>query len=199
MFTRYGDDMRLDDWVRENQKHYLGCIFAIVAEWVRRGKPKGQQGNHDFREWEGAMDYIVHDLMGCAHLMDGHDVAKKRMHSKQVSFVRQLCLVAPKGEWVSASTVHTIANTNEVIIPGLRDQWDERQGPKSVGMTLNNAFRELSGNVDAREVEMEGFVLNRVSRDEPELLPGELQREMLVGYGTTHARWWYKFEFDWLS
>src|SRR5262249_7028655 len=42
--------------------YYLGCVFAVVREWVQAGEPQLQpdgSGFHDFREWAGVLNWIV--------------------------------------------------------------------------------------------------------------------------------------------
>ena len=36
--------------VRQQQVYYLGCVFAVIREWHRLGKPRTEETRHDFRE-----------------------------------------------------------------------------------------------------------------------------------------------------
>ena len=64
------------DHVKANQPYYLGCVFSVLGEWYARGRPRTDEGRHDFRVWAGACDYIVQNVAGdFAPLLEGYDTS----------------------------------------------------------------------------------------------------------------------------
>jgi len=73
-----------------NQPRFLGCVFAIVAEWVTRGQPRPREHRHDFREWAQSLDWIVQNLLRAAPLLDGHEDARSRGSDPRRNWLRSL-------------------------------------------------------------------------------------------------------------
>src|SRR5438067_11374824 len=56
--------------IRANQSYYQGCVFAVIREWYRAGRPKSCELRHDFRGWFQALDWIVQNPFRAAPLME---------------------------------------------------------------------------------------------------------------------------------
>jgi hypothetical protein len=62
--------------VRANQSYYLGCVFAVIKEWHRLGKPHTPERRHSFTRYTQNIDWIIQNIfkvdlpMFCDH--DGH-------------------------------------------------------------------------------------------------------------------------------
>jgi hypothetical protein len=135
-----------------NQSYYLGCIFAVAAEWIRRGKPRTAESRHDFREWAQALDWIVQNLFGAAALLDGHEQAQERVSNPALSWLRQVCLAANQagkcGQDLSATDIFELCADECVEFPrrtgnGMRPD----EGCKLVGQLLAKAFRQADGHL----------------------------------------------------
>jgi hypothetical protein len=57
--------------IRARQPYYLGCVFSILSEWIRRGRPRTDESRHTFRDWAQSLDWILLNLCGRkARLLD---------------------------------------------------------------------------------------------------------------------------------
>jgi hypothetical protein len=152
--------------IRANQSYYLGVVFAIVREWIRRGRPRSQEMRHDFREWCQTLDWIIQNILSEAPLMDGHEPAQERVSNPALTFLRKLTLAVAEqgrtGEPLPASVLFEIAEAAEVPIPGLREP-DADKGMRSIGMVMARLFKTTD------TLELEGF---RVTRREIEASRG---------------------------
>jgi len=153
--------------VRANQSYYLGVVFAIVREWIRRGRLRSQEMRHDFREWCQTLDWIIQDILGEASLMDGHEAAQERVSDPALTFLRKLTLAVVDqgraGEPLIASTLYEIADAAQVPVPGLREP-DEDKGKRAIGMLMARLFKTTV------TLELDGF---RVTRRESEKFRGD--------------------------
>ena len=148
--------------VRANQPFYLGCVFAIVREWIANGKPRTKETHHDFREWCQNLDWIVRGVIGAAPLMDGHQQAQERVSNPALTFLRKLALAVADqdrlNEALIASVLYEIAEAGDVSIPGLKES-NEEQGKRQIGTVVARLFKATA------TVELDGF---RVTRNEVE-------------------------------
>ncbi len=78
--------------VRANQGLYLSAIFAIIREWKRHGCPRSRETRHDFREWCGALDWILQNICGMAPLLDGHREEQVRTSNPGLQWLRQVAV-----------------------------------------------------------------------------------------------------------
>lgn len=138
--------------VEANQPYYLGCVFAVVWEWILRGKPHTTESRHDFREWAQALDWIVQNLFGTTALMDGHEQAQERVSNPALSWLRQVCLVTDRagkcGQEISATEIFELCVEEGVEFPRRSgSEMRTEEGRKLVGQLLARAFRQVDGAV----------------------------------------------------
>jgi hypothetical protein len=159
-FTNYSEGS-LFDHVAANQAHYLGCVFAIVREWVEQGKHKTSETRHDFREWAQVLDWIVQNILGEAPLMDGHEQAQERVSNPALTWLRKVALAVSDDEMLDkallASELGQICENHDIEIPGLKDSSDEDRRNKQIGSILGRIFRD-SGN---EMIELDSFTIDR--------------------------------------
>lgn len=152
--------------VRARQPYFIGCVFAVAAEWLAHGKPRTTETRHDFRPWAQALDWIVQKLFESAPLLDGHRAAQERVSNPALNFLRAVALAADRahrlGESFTASNLAELAESAGVPIPGLRQVGDERAAAKQIGIHLGRVFREGDGEA----VEVDGFTIRRTEREE---------------------------------
>lgn len=48
--------------VRANQSYYLGCVFAVIREWQRLGKPRTFERRHSFTLYTQSLDWISQNI-----------------------------------------------------------------------------------------------------------------------------------------
>ena len=138
----------------------MGCVFAVVQEWHRRGKPKTNKTNHDFREWCQSLDWIVQNIFHAAPLMEGHEAAKQRAANPNLSFLRVVAIKLNErhrlDQQISASEIAEICLAEDIEIPGLgAESQTVEQGPQQIGKIMGGLFK------DAAEVLFDEFRLVR--------------------------------------
>ncbi|HOW67942.1 MAG TPA: hypothetical protein P5186_16245 [Candidatus Paceibacterota bacterium] len=147
--------------VTKRQSHYLGCVFAVIREWHRQGKPRTQEVRHDFREWCQILDWIVQNVCGMAPLMDGHLDAQQRVSSPILTFLRRIALeielTEQLGSPLSASSIIELANNADLVVPGLSrdDTLNEEKAKKLLGMKLGTVFKKQN------TIELDNFTVTR--------------------------------------
>jgi hypothetical protein len=101
----------------------MGAIFAVIDESYEKGKPRTNETRHDFREWCQSLDWIVQNIFKEAPLMDGHEEAKERASSPQLTFLRSIALRLNEedklDQTISANTIADLCLENSIEIPGL--------------------------------------------------------------------------------
>ena len=150
--------------VRANQPYYLGCVFEVIREWVKQGKPKSQECQHDFREWAMTMDWIVQGIFDVAPLLDGHRTAQERASNPALNWLRSVALAVKAenqcGDELTASTIVEVCQNHGLDIPGLKNLTDDDQAKMRVGTVMSNLFRNTN------PVQVEEFGVTRSSMTE---------------------------------
>jgi len=76
--------------IEAKQTFYLGCVFAVIREWVEEGKQRTTDARHDFREWTQSLDWIVQSLFNLPPLLDGHQEIQTRVANPSMQWLRSL-------------------------------------------------------------------------------------------------------------
>ncbi len=132
--------------VLARQAECLGCIYAIAAEWWRRGCPRTEELGHDFRDFTQACDWIAQNILEEAPVMDGHAEAQEQYaDAGKVFFLRLWDILEMQGKlhrFFRAGQLATTAFRYSVPIPGLslRFQGDENAGAKLIGSVAAEMF-----------------------------------------------------------
>ena len=152
------------DHVKANQPYYLGCVFAVVTEWIRQGRPVTGEMRHDFRQWVQALDAIGQTIFKTAPIMDGHEAHKARVANPALSWLRQVALnlmAQAKTGWLTASQLSEVASEGDIPIPGIRPDAADDDRARAIGRLMKPIFRETT------EVEVDGLKVIRLEeRDE---------------------------------
>jgi hypothetical protein len=138
----------LIEHIRLNQPYYLGCVHAIIMDWLKAGAPQSDTTDHDFRNWARTVEGIIfHGWPDAAPLMDGHRQAQARTANPALAWLRSVCLAIElegRLECVFRATDFVeICLEHGIDIPGLTDLQDEDKARKAVGMLLR---RSISGD-----------------------------------------------------
>jgi hypothetical protein len=157
--------------LQDRQPYFLGCVFAIVAEWIASGKPKTKDCRHDFREWNQTLDWICQNLLGTAPLMDGHEAAQERVSNPALAWVRLVALAIEAerrlGESLIASELCELCDLLEIEIPGSPEAGTEAS--KQAGRLLRRVFKD--GNC----AEVDGFEITRSVHYQPRDAGGSIE------------------------
>lgn len=138
--------------IEARQPFYLGCVYAVVREWHRQGKPRNSGVEHDFRDWAGMLDWIVRELFSLAPLMQGHRGLQSRVSDPAMIWLRELSLMLEREGLAdglvefSASRLFALCREHEIRVPGGADSLDEVAGAKRVGQLMGRLFRDAVGD-----------------------------------------------------
>jgi hypothetical protein len=146
--------LSLLEYVERNRNYIQSCIFAVVREWVKKGKPCNPISDHDFREWCGVMDWIVQNIFKLAPLLENHRGQQERISSPGLSFLREICnAIFDAGRLEETLTTAEIAaelEARHIDIPGkTRGSENYNAGAAAVGRLLGPVFK----NTDVRGIE----------------------------------------------
>jgi hypothetical protein len=131
---------------------YLGAVYAVVGEWIRRGKPRTDETRHTFRDWVQAADYIVREILGLAALMEGQATTRQILSDPVVGWLREVALKIEEtgqlGKTLQASDLGDLCDNEDITIPGFREpktaslnRYIERN--RQVGKNLKKIFDEV--------------------------------------------------------
>ena len=142
-FTSYPEGDLLSH-VEANQAYYLGCVFAIIREWIAQGKPRTTDTRHDFREWTQSLDWIVENLFSLPPLLDGHQEQQARTANPALKWLRDLgnTVIANDSSEKSMTAVDLVDICDDVglDLPGNKDSKDLPQ--LRIGKILGKLFKE---------------------------------------------------------
>jgi len=144
--------------VRAKQPFYLGCIFAVIREWVENGKPQTKTCDHDFRGWARILGWIVENIFDSAPLMEGHLKAQERVSNPSLTFLRQVAVEVRKesklDQVIAANVIVDLCQEAGLEIPGCK-YGSAEQASRQVGLLLRRVFSETDS------VEIDDFVVSR--------------------------------------
>jgi hypothetical protein len=161
----------LDAHIRANQCFYLACVFAILREWNRQGKPITAESRHDFRTWCRTLDGIV-QMVGMSPLLDGHREQQLRTANPNLQWLREILLAMDDQDVereLYTSDLVRIAEDNEIAFPGNPHSKDDPA--VRAGRILRTLFKD---SVDEK-IEVDGIEFSRTSA--PDYSPERLGRE----------------------
>lgn len=144
--------------VQAQQPYFLGAVFAVVRQWAAAGCPRTTETRHDFRQWAGALDWIVKNILKEAPLMDGHAEAQARVSNPALTWLRLVVLAIVgeqrMGEELSASAIAELCAEHELDLPGKQTD-DDTARHKQVGTLMKRAFG------DSADVRLDGYRIER--------------------------------------
>ncbi len=157
-WKRYGPKkVFVDQWLAENQRFYLACVFRIVQEWYRRGCPELPHQGHDFRWWAGKGEYIVQEMFGEAPMLDGHRSIQQRAGDPRLGWLQKISVeverVTRVGEPLKMSDILDICDAAG---------FEPYRKPGEHARLFNNLTEELSylGGIFGRLFKREKGVVN---------------------------------------
>ena len=156
-FRKYAEG-ELIEHVVAHQAYYLGCVFAVVREWVARGRPRTEEKRHSFSEWSQVLDWIVQNIFHAAPLLDGHDVARERICNPALKWLRELSLALrnePLAREAWAAQLAEFAMERDILPPGVRPDADSWKVSQRIGCAMAALFKDRS------EIDVDLFRITR--------------------------------------
>ncbi len=130
--------------VKANQHYYLGCVIAIVKEWVTSGMLRTSTTEHDMREWAQSMDWIVQRIFKTVPLLEGHQNIQQSVSSPQLTWLREVCLYAERYEKLNVDLLsHNIAEIcefSDIEYPNKRKYQNSEAAYKYIGTIMCKMF-----------------------------------------------------------
>lgn len=155
--------------IEANQPFYLGCVFAVVREWVACYKPRTKDTRHDFRTWTQVMDWIVQKMFRLAPLLDGHREEQARTANPALQWLRDVANAAIRqgraGKQLIALDIADICDDAEIDLPGRKESSEE---PKfKIGRTLGSLFKDAD-QIDPATARLivDGITITKVTAKE---------------------------------
>jgi len=144
-----------------NQSFYLGCVFAVIQEWIAKGCLKTEVTGHDFREWSRTMDWFTINIFDAGALLDGHEDARARVCDPKKTWVRALALALKAngklGLKLYAMNLAEFCIDNECLPPGFKsDTEDEAQVGRKIGSIMGQLFGQ-----DGNEIKADAITITR--------------------------------------
>jgi hypothetical protein len=146
-------------YVRRRQGYFQGCVFSVINEWHRQGKPRTNDTRHDFRDWAQTLDWVVQELFHLVPLMDGHEAAQDRVSNPALSWLRGVALAVERtgrsGIELTASAIVELCQATDIPLPNLKPGVDDKTARQAAGCIMRRVF----GSRD--RLELEGFTVTR--------------------------------------
>lgn len=170
----------LIEHVKANQPFYLGCVWAILREWHRLGKPLAEdEGQHDFRAWARATIYITRDLLGMAHPLDNYRKVQREKSTPALAWIRKVALAIVRAgrerqPLKASDLLGIIIDHEDIDVPGLaaadrhsEDEDTKRKALQGIGKRLGSAFAGATeeareDSVKVRTITVDGKPVSRV-------------------------------------
>ena len=142
--------MRILEYIRHLQPHFLGAVCKIIRHWHSNGMPKTNESRHSFSDWASTLDWIVQNIFHLPPLLDGNDEAQVRLTKPHLSFLRQVAIKVDQEHTLdiphSASHIVELCERHDIEIPGVSStrQYQEDYPPKAVGKAMKQCFLDNS-------------------------------------------------------
>ncbi len=144
--------------VKANQPYFLGCVFAVIREWIEFGKPRTSVSEHDFKEWAQTLDWIVQHIFHAAPLLEGHLCAQERVSNPALSFLRvvalEVCTAGRLNQALYAGDIVDLCVEGGIEIPGVKSG-NSGDASRTVGVLMRRVF------VQANVVAIDEFTVTR--------------------------------------
>jgi hypothetical protein len=159
-YTQWGD-LGLIAHVEKHSAYFLSCVQAVVRHWHAAGKPINTT-THTFKQWIGALDWIVQSIFGAVPLLDGHAGAAQRIANTSLSWLRAVANAALKdgqaGRELRASDIRLLCDLNGCMPDGIKLDWDDGRAERAIGRIMAGCF------VHGDTVTIDGTVVERIER-----------------------------------
>jgi Bifunctional DNA primase/polymerase, N-terminal len=183
------EGVNLGTYVANHWGYYLGCVFGILREWERQGKPRSVGSALRFIDWEETIDAIVQGVCGLPRPTEGMKADQDKASSEELQWLEKVGeMVEEEGDiWspgsdctpvaLKAVDLYELCFMNEVDVPGkeIRGRGSlEEILPRRIGIIMKKLFK----NAAAESVTVAGLHCHRVTLETP---------KVSGGFNTTHG------------
>ena len=158
------DEGDLLDHVQAKQGYYLGCVFAVLKDWIQKDSPTEYDHRHAFRQWASSLNWIIGNYFGTEgnknKMLDGHSDIQKRVSNPFEATLRSVAIVLRdtdrlENAFQAGELVDIAENEAGIQVPG-RDEASKRQ-------TFGRLMGALYKNAQADKIQIDEFVITRIS------------------------------------
>ena len=105
-------------YVKARHEELLGCVFALIKDWCKRGCPKTVVIDHTFPEFYQVMDWFCQDA-ALVSILTGQAKEQSRVASPMQQWLRKLGLQANKkhDEWWKPSDLGKLVGSDGLAFP----------------------------------------------------------------------------------
>jgi hypothetical protein len=156
--------------VRQKQGYYLGCVFAVLQDWIRQGCPIAPETRHDFKAWAGALTWITNERFRVGSdvtMLDGHQAIQGRTANEFAGALRKIGIELSKkagglGDSFTVDELAEIVLDMGLRIPGIDKQTDAYTIAQELRRQLRRFFDDANyGKSDAEGlVELDQFIIH---------------------------------------
>lgn len=131
--------------IERKQAIYLGAVHTVLREWIQKGKPRTNEGRHNFSAWVQSVDWIVQNIFLLHPLMDDHLVSQEILSDKTLGWFRQVALASGQSNTlpvtIQAAGFNEICATYSISIPGLQNNASDEVRNQTIGRLLSRVFK----------------------------------------------------------
>lgn len=166
VFRSYPDGDLLHH-LKAKQPYYLGCVFAVIREWVENGELGNGDTGHSFRDWAQKVGCITDNMFMAQALLGGMDEAVKSMTDTGDSWLRALVHILDKSRSAGAVIAPLSASelAEEAIRTGNLPPGITRGEVEKCRQKIGQIMKERFGDKD--EIRVEGKILRRNHSKKP--------------------------------
>jgi hypothetical protein len=159
------DEGDLLDHVQAKQGYYLGCVFAILGDWIQKTSPTEYDNRHSFRQWAASLNWIIGKYFGSdgdkTQMLDGHSEIQKRVSNPFEATLRSVAIVLRDTDrledaFQASELVDIAENEAGAQILGR----DEAAKCQTFGRHIGALYRQAQ----SEKIKVEEFVITRESR-----------------------------------
>jgi hypothetical protein len=150
--------------LRRERGLYLGAVYAVLGEWIGRGKRHTAETRHDFTPWIQALDYIVTEILDLSPLMDDHETSQRVLDNPVIGWVREVMREVEKANpptdenpelnvELRASGISTLCEDAGIALPNFKDAPRSRLSREMdrnqhIGRLLGKLYRETRAKAE---------------------------------------------------
>ncbi len=159
-YTQWGG-LGLLAHVQKFSVYFLSCVQSVVRYWHAAGKPI-YPTPHTFKQWIGALDWIVQNVFRATPLLDGHAGAAQRIANTGLSWLRTVANAAIKNDQADrelrACDIRLLCESYGCMPDDIKLDWDDGMAERAIGRIMAGCF------VHGDTVAVDGIIVKRIER-----------------------------------
>lgn len=159
-YTQWGG-LGLLEHAEKSSAYFLSCVQSVVRHWYAAGKPINPT-RHTFKQWIGALDWIVQNIFAAAPLLDGHAGAAQRIANTGLSWLRTVANAVIKSDQADmelrAGDIRCLCERYACMPDDIKLDWDDGRAERAIGRIMAACFGE------SNLVLVDRIIVNRIER-----------------------------------